>query len=89
MVYRGFRSLSPAGLLIEEVAIAPDRRLVRARCHAAAPLARRLMLPVSRETLPRVVRVHAPRDWLPVQVIGIDDWAWKRGQRYGSIICGP
>ncbi len=20
-------------------------------------------------------------------VIGIDDWAWKRGQRYGSIIC--
>ena len=55
---------------------------------AAMPLARRLMLPVSRETLPRVVRVQAPRDWLPVQVIGIDDWAWKRGQRYGRIVCG-
>ena len=23
----------------------------------------------------------------PLRVIGIDDWAWKRGQRYGSIIC--
>jgi hypothetical protein len=23
----------------------------------------------------------------PLHVIGIDDWAWKRGQRYGSIIC--
>ena len=22
-----------------------------------------------------------------MRVIGIDDWAWKRGQRYGSIIC--
>ena len=45
------------------------------------------MLPVSRDTLLRVVRGHAPPDRLPVRVIGIDDWAWKRGQRYGSIIC--
>ena len=175
MVYRGFGSLSPAGLLIEEVAIAPDRLLFRARCRApagqcpdcgrpseqvhsryerrlldlpshgravqmrvtvrrfrcaepgcgrrifaerlgdavavrsarrtsrlelivrhlgialggrpAAALARRLMLPVSRDTLLRVVRGQVPRDRPPVQVIGIDDWAWKRGQRYGSIIC--
>jgi transposase len=175
MVYRGFRSLSPPGLLIEEVAIAPDRLLVRARCRAAAgqcpdcgrpseqvhsryerrlldlpshgravqmrvtvrrfrcaepgcgrrifaeqlggavagrsarrtsrlelivrhlgialggrpaaALARRLMLPVSRDTLLRVVRGQVPQDRPPVHVIGIDDWAWKRGQRYGSIIC--
>ena len=175
MVYRGFRSLSPAGLLIEEVAIAPDRLLVRARCRAAAgqcpdcgrpsdqvhsryerrlldlpshgravqmrvtvrrfrcvepgcprrifaerlgdavagrsarrtsrldlivqhlgialggrpaaALARRLMLPVSKDTLLRVVRGYASRDRSPLNVIGIDDWAWKRGQRYGSIIC--
>lgn len=33
------------------------------------------------------MRGHAPQDRLPVRVIGIDDWAWKRGQRYGSIIC--
>ena len=22
-------------------------------------------------------------------VIGIDDWAWRRNQRYGTIICDP
>jgi transposase len=53
----------------------------------AAALARRLMLPVSKDTLRRVVRRHATCDRSPLRVIGIDDWAWKRGQRYGSIIC--
>src|SRR5216683_5087258 len=175
MVYSGFRSLSPAGLLIHDVEIGPDRVLITARCRAvvgtcpdcgrqservhsryerqlldlpshgravhvrvavrrfrcaepscrrhifaerlgdtvaarsarrtsrpeaivhhlgialggrpAAALARRLMLPVSKDTLLRVVRRHAARDSSPLCVIGIDDWAWKRGQRYGSIIC--
>jgi transposase len=53
----------------------------------AANLARRLMLPVSKDTLLRVVRRKAAGHGLPLAVIGIDDWAWKRGQRYGSIIC--
>jgi transposase len=53
----------------------------------AAALARRLMLPVSKDTLLRVVRRRANHDHSPLHVIGIDDWAWKRGQRYGSIIC--
>jgi len=53
----------------------------------AAALARRLMLPVSKDTLLRVVRRQAARNLLPLGVIGIDDWAWRRGQRYGSIIC--
>ena len=49
--------------------------------------ARRLLLPVSKDTLLRVVRRHA---MLPVEVprvIGIDDWAFKRGHHYGTIIC--
>src|SRR5437870_8477172 len=175
MVYSGYRSLSPAGLLINDVEIGPDRILITARCRAAtgtcpdcgrqskqvhsryerrlldlpshgravqvrvavrrfrcpepgcrrhifaerlgdtvaarsarrtsrleaiihhlgialggrpaAALARRLMLPVSKDTLLRVVRRHAAYDTSPLCVIGIDDWAWKRGQRYGSIIC--
>ena len=175
MVYSGFRSLSPAGLLINDVEIGSDRIRIIARCRAAAgtcpdcgrqseqmhsryerrlldlpshgravemrvavrrfrcaepscqrrifaeqlgdavaerssrrtsrfeaivhhlgialggrpaaALARRLMLPVSKDTLLRVVRRHATRDRSPLRVIGIDDWAWKRGQRYGSIIC--
>ncbi len=175
MVYQCFQSLSPAGLLIDDVEIGPDRIVITARCRAAAAkcpdcgrqservhsrydrrlldlpshgravqlqvavrrfrcaepgcrrcifaerldetvagrsarrtfrleaivhhlgialggrpaatLARRLMLPVSKDTLLRAVRRHAARDSSPLCVIGIDDWAWKRGQRYGSIIC--
>ncbi|MGA8383485.1 MAG: ISL3 family transposase [Stellaceae bacterium] len=175
MGYRGFRSLLPAGLLIDDVEIAVDRLVIRARCRAvvvscpdcgrsseqvhsryerrlldlpsygravqmriavrrfrcaepscgrrifaeplgeavagrlarrtsrfeaivhhlgialggrpAAALARRLMLPISKDTLLRAVRRHAGFDRRPLRVVGIDDWAWKRGQRYGSIIC--
>ncbi|MFC7478682.1 transposase [Dankookia sp. GCM10030260] len=53
-----------------------------------AGLARRLMLPVSRDTLLRVVRRLAPGKAGPVRVVGIDEWAWQRRQRYGTIICG-
>ncbi|MGF1447329.1 MAG: transposase [Pikeienuella sp.] len=51
-------------------------------------MARRLLVPVSKDTLLRSVRAQvggggtvAPR------VIGIDDWAWKKGHRYGTIVC--
>lgn len=54
----------------------------------AARLARQVMLPVSRDTLLRVVRRRAlPPLTGTLQVVGIDDFAWKRGQRYGTIIC--
>src|SRR3546814_19670900 len=45
------------------------------------------MLPVSKDTLLRVVRRHAVSNTQPLRVVGIDDWAWKRGQRYGTIVC--
>ncbi len=53
----------------------------------AARLARRLMLPVSRDTLLRTVRRHARSYEAPLRVVGVDDWAWKRGLRYGTLIC--
>ncbi|HVJ34798.1 MAG TPA: ISL3 family transposase [Terriglobia bacterium] len=53
----------------------------------AASLARRLLVPVSKDTLLRSVRRHAAGVRSAPTIIGIDDWAWKRGQRYGTIIC--
>jgi transposase len=53
----------------------------------AASFARRLMLPVSNDTLLRVVRRRARVPTEPLNVIGIDDWAWRRNHRYGTIVC--
>jgi transposase len=44
----------------------------------AAVFARRLMLPVSNDTLLRVVRRRACPVTAPLTVIGIDDWAFRR-----------
>jgi transposase len=53
----------------------------------AAAFARRLMLPVSNDTLLRVVRRHGTPAFHPPRAVGIDDWAWKRNHRYGTLIC--
>jgi transposase len=45
------------------------------------------MLPVSKDTLLRVVRRRSRPPADPLKVIGIDDWAWRRNHRYASIIC--
>jgi transposase len=54
--------------------------------NAGARLAARLRLPTSPATVLRLVRT-APVPYPPaLQAVGIDEWAWRRGHRYGTIL---
>jgi transposase len=52
----------------------------------AARLAHRLAVPASPSTVLRIVRAGPAPVALPPRVIAIDEWAWRRGRRYGTVI---
>jgi transposase len=53
---------------------------------AGSRLTRRLGLPTSRDTLLRLVRRLPLPVTPPLQAIGVDDWAYRKRQHYGTIV---
>jgi transposase len=43
-------------------------------------------MPVSGDTLLRLIRATPIERVPPPRIVGIDDWAWRRGRRYGTLV---
>jgi transposase len=53
---------------------------------AGARLAARLRLSSSSTTLLRLMRAALVPPTPPLQAVGVDEWAWRRGRRFGTIV---
>ena len=79
LVPPGGRRSVPLTAALEAVGMASSAQ-------AGARLANRLGMPVSPRTLLRILHRAPVGDGASPTVVGIDDWAWRRGQAYGTLI---
>jgi hypothetical protein len=70
------------------LSVALDRFTLALGGSAGSRLAEQLGILTNGSTLLRGLRKRAsPSSSKPLRVVGIDDWAWRKGQRYGTIFC--